>query len=152
MIPMMPSIHDVVFDCCRHFRYPTTNNQLRKRNSSNLGIHGLILFGSKWNYSRNKERVICYTCQKGKANVQTACNKPKVERDDSWFKDKVLLVQAQASGQILHEEELAFLADPGIPEVANLGEFIPLLVGALSEVAVQNSNSSAQQDDLIFCD
>ncbi|GJX67575.1 retrovirus-related pol polyprotein from transposon TNT 1-94 [Tanacetum coccineum] len=33
------------------------------------------------------------------------------------FKDKVLLVQAQASGQILHEEELAFLADPGIPKV-----------------------------------
>nr|GEZ66083.1 hypothetical protein [Tanacetum cinerariifolium] len=30
------------------------------------------------------------------------------------FKDKVLLVQAQANGQILHEEELAFLADPGI--------------------------------------
>ncbi|GKD77716.1 hypothetical protein Tco_1340337, partial [Tanacetum coccineum] len=32
------------------------------------------------------------------------------------FKDKVLLVQAQVSGQILHEEKLAFLADPGIPE------------------------------------
>ncbi|GJS37735.1 hypothetical protein Tco_0536117 [Tanacetum coccineum] len=30
--------------------------------------------------------------------------------------DKVLLVQAQASGQILHEEELAFLVDPRIPE------------------------------------
>ncbi|GKF66678.1 hypothetical protein Tco_0193195, partial [Tanacetum coccineum] len=30
--------------------------------------------------------------------------------------DKVLLVQAQANGQILHKEELAFLADPGIPE------------------------------------
>ncbi|GJT49816.1 hypothetical protein Tco_0975973 [Tanacetum coccineum] len=30
--------------------------------------------------------------------------------------DKVLLVQAQASGQILNEEELAFLADPGILE------------------------------------
>ncbi|GKC27448.1 hypothetical protein Tco_1034742 [Tanacetum coccineum] len=29
-------------------------------------------------------------------------------------RDKVLLVQAQANGQILHEEELAFLADPGI--------------------------------------
>ncbi|GKD11661.1 retrovirus-related pol polyprotein from transposon TNT 1-94, partial [Tanacetum coccineum] len=28
----------------------------------------------------------------------------------------VATVQAQASGQILHEEELAFLADPGIPE------------------------------------
>ncbi|GKF65684.1 hypothetical protein Tco_0192201, partial [Tanacetum coccineum] len=32
------------------------------------------------------------------------------------FKDKVLLVQAQASGEILHEEELAFLTDLGIPE------------------------------------
>ncbi|GJY76915.1 hypothetical protein Tco_0482031 [Tanacetum coccineum] len=32
-----------------------------------------------------------------------------------WL-NKVLLVQAQASEQILHEEELAFLADPGIPE------------------------------------
>nr|GEU79891.1 hypothetical protein [Tanacetum cinerariifolium] len=38
------------------------------------------------------------------------------KQDDSWFKDKVLLVQAQANGQILHEKELAFLADPGILE------------------------------------
>ncbi|GKE12721.1 hypothetical protein Tco_1416272, partial [Tanacetum coccineum] len=30
--------------------------------------------------------------------------------------NKVLVVQAQANGQILHEEELAFLADPGITE------------------------------------
>ncbi|GKD97987.1 hypothetical protein Tco_1381884, partial [Tanacetum coccineum] len=30
--------------------------------------------------------------------------------------DKVLLVQAQANGQILYEEELAFLADLGIVE------------------------------------
>ncbi|GJW27995.1 hypothetical protein Tco_0044870 [Tanacetum coccineum] len=38
----------------------------------------------------------------------------KKKRDYSWFKDKVLLVQAQANGQILHEEELAFLVDIGI--------------------------------------
>ncbi|GJT81758.1 hypothetical protein Tco_1056100 [Tanacetum coccineum] len=44
------------------------------------------------------------------------CTKPKRRQDDSWFKDKVLLVQAQANGQILHEEELAFLVDPGITE------------------------------------
>nr|GEV57864.1 integrase, catalytic region, zinc finger, CCHC-type, peptidase aspartic, catalytic [Tanacetum cinerariifolium] len=44
------------------------------------------------------------------------CSKPKRKRDDSWFKDKVLLVQAQANSQILHEEELAFLIDPGITE------------------------------------
>nr|GEV37839.1 retrovirus-related Pol polyprotein from transposon TNT 1-94 [Tanacetum cinerariifolium] len=42
------------------------------------------------------------------------CIKPKRKQDDAWFKDKVLLVQAQANGQIIHEEELAFLADPRI--------------------------------------
>ncbi|GKF34120.1 hypothetical protein Tco_0107320, partial [Tanacetum coccineum] len=44
------------------------------------------------------------------------CTKPRRKWDDSWFKDKVLLVQAQASEKILHEEELAFLADPRIPK------------------------------------
>nr|GEV65716.1 hypothetical protein [Tanacetum cinerariifolium] len=42
--------------------------------------------------------------------------KPKRKRDEAWFKDKVLLVQAQANGQVLHEEELEFLAHPGIAE------------------------------------
>nr|GFB59968.1 hypothetical protein [Tanacetum cinerariifolium] len=41
------------------------------------------------------------------------CAKPKRKRDAKWFKDKVLLVQAQANGQVLQEEELEFLADPG---------------------------------------
>ncbi|GJT36410.1 hypothetical protein Tco_0926829 [Tanacetum coccineum] len=41
-------------------------------------------------------------------------NKPKRKRDETWFNDKVLLVQAQASGQVLTEEEIAFLADPGL--------------------------------------
>ncbi|GJR69826.1 hypothetical protein Tco_0015891 [Tanacetum coccineum] len=45
-----------------------------------------------------------------------SCTKLKRKWDDSWFKDKVLLVQAQASGQILHDDELAFLADPRISE------------------------------------
>nr|GEY82950.1 hypothetical protein [Tanacetum cinerariifolium] len=44
------------------------------------------------------------------------CTKPKRKRDESRFKDKVLLVQAQANGQLLHEEELTFLADPRIAE------------------------------------
>nr|GFA64953.1 hypothetical protein [Tanacetum cinerariifolium] len=44
------------------------------------------------------------------------CTKPKRKRDKACFKDKVLLVQAQANGQVLHEEELEFLADPGIAE------------------------------------
>ncbi|GKC34935.1 putative ribonuclease H-like domain-containing protein, partial [Tanacetum coccineum] len=60
--------------------------------------------------------VICYNC-KGEGYMFKQCTKPKRKRDDSCFKDKVLLVQAQANGQILHEVELAFLVDPGITEV-----------------------------------
>nr|GFD42506.1 hypothetical protein [Tanacetum cinerariifolium] len=44
------------------------------------------------------------------------CTKPRRKRDVEWFKDKVLLVQDQANGQVLQEEELEFLADPGTPE------------------------------------
>ncbi|GKF77931.1 hypothetical protein Tco_0230401, partial [Tanacetum coccineum] len=62
------------------------------------------------------------------------CTKPKKKRDDSWFKDKVLLVQAQANGQILHEEELAFLADPGIAEVAIMANLYHYGSDALAEV------------------
>ncbi|GJY43719.1 retrovirus-related pol polyprotein from transposon TNT 1-94 [Tanacetum coccineum] len=67
--------------------------------------------------------------------VLSLCTKPKRKRDDSWFKDKVLLVQAQASGQILHEEELAFLADPGIPE------------GQATQTVITH-NAAYQADDL----
>ncbi|GJW81640.1 retrovirus-related pol polyprotein from transposon TNT 1-94 [Tanacetum coccineum] len=213
-------------------RYPTTNNQLR--NSSNprqqatinngrvtlqpiqgrqtsvaAGTSRTYTPGASGNNSGKQRTVICYNC-KGEGHMSKQCTKPKRKRDDSWFKDKVLLVQAQASGQILHEEELAFLADPGIPEgqatqtvithnaayqaddldaydfdcdelntakvalMANLSHYGS---DALSEVhnhdnvnndmtnqvvqampsfeqsnvvAVQNSNSSAQQDDLIL--
>ncbi|GKA87318.1 hypothetical protein Tco_0809029 [Tanacetum coccineum] len=31
-----------------------------------------------------------------------------------WFKEKVLLVEAQGNGKVLTEEELEFLADSGI--------------------------------------
>ncbi|GKC45990.1 retrovirus-related pol polyprotein from transposon TNT 1-94 [Tanacetum coccineum] len=63
-----------------------------------------------------KQRIVtCYNC-KGEGHMSKQCTKPRRKRDDSWFKDKVLPVQDQASGQILHEEELAFLADSGIPE------------------------------------
>nr|GFC42782.1 hypothetical protein [Tanacetum cinerariifolium] len=48
-----------------------------------------------------KQRVIvCYNC-KGEGHLSKQCTKPKRKRDEAWFKDKVLLVQAQANGQVL---------------------------------------------------
>nr|GEW02088.1 hypothetical protein [Tanacetum cinerariifolium] len=63
--------------------------------------------------SRKQRTIICYNC-KGEGHMSKQCTKPKKKWDDSWFKDKVLPVQAQANSQILHEEELAFLANPEI--------------------------------------
>nr|GEU46379.1 retrovirus-related Pol polyprotein from transposon TNT 1-94 [Tanacetum cinerariifolium] len=55
---------------------------------------------------------------------QTLVNKPPLimegKRDDAWFKDKVLLVQAQANGQVLYDEELEFLVDPRIAETPSI--------------------------------
>nr|GEZ92408.1 hypothetical protein [Tanacetum cinerariifolium] len=121
------------------FRYPTTNNQLR--NSSNpmqqaiinddsitlqpvqgrqisfsLGTSKTYTSGTSESNSGKQRTIIVYNC-KGEGHMSKQCTKPKRKRDDLWFKDKVLLVQAQANGQILHEEELAFLADPEITEV-----------------------------------
>nr|GEV10099.1 retrovirus-related Pol polyprotein from transposon TNT 1-94 [Tanacetum cinerariifolium] len=63
------------------------------------------------------------------------CTKPKRKRDEAWFKDKVLLVQAQANGQILHEDELEFLVDSGIAETQ-------------STQYVVTNNDAYQTDDL----
>ncbi|GKE92927.1 hypothetical protein Tco_1574022 [Tanacetum coccineum] len=38
-------------------------------------------------------------------------------RSSSWFKEKLMLAEAQEVGQILDEEQLAFIADPRIAEV-----------------------------------
>nr|GEU50542.1 hypothetical protein [Tanacetum cinerariifolium] len=71
----------------------------------------------------------------GEGGMSKQCPKPKRKRDEAWFKDKVLLVQAQANGQVLHEEELEFLADPGIAETQ-------------STQYVVTNNAAYQADDL----
>nr|GEY04467.1 hypothetical protein [Tanacetum cinerariifolium] len=151
--------------------------------------------------SKKQKTVICYNCKR-KGYMYKKCTKPRWKQDNSWFKDKVLLVQAQANGQILHEEDLAILADQGIIEgqatqtvvthnaayhaddfdaydsnfeelnmtkvilsskqssvvshsetkITNDSNFIPYsqYVHETQQVAIQNSNSSAQQDALIL--
>ncbi|GKB07426.1 retrovirus-related pol polyprotein from transposon TNT 1-94 [Tanacetum coccineum] len=66
--------------------------------------------------TRRQRTVICYNC-KGEGHIAKQCTKPKRKRDETWFNDKVLLVQAKQAGQALTEEEIAFLADPGLPDV-----------------------------------
>nr|GEV32333.1 integrase, catalytic region, zinc finger, CCHC-type, peptidase aspartic, catalytic [Tanacetum cinerariifolium] len=84
--------------------------------------------------SRKQRVIVCYDC-KGEGHMSKQCTKPKRKRDAEWFKDKVLLVQAQANGQVLQEEELDFLADPGMAESS-------------SNQTVIITNAAYQADDL----
>ncbi|GJY26955.1 retrovirus-related pol polyprotein from transposon TNT 1-94 [Tanacetum coccineum] len=138
-------------------RYPATNNQLRT--SSNPCQQATIYDGkvtvqpvqgrqttyaagitktytpvASGSNTGKQQTVICYNC-KGDCHISKKCTKPKRKRDESWFKDKVLLVEAQAGGQALNEEEIAFLADPGLPDTQ-------------STQTVITHNASYQADDL----
>ncbi|GKF69287.1 hypothetical protein Tco_0202344 [Tanacetum coccineum] len=44
------------------------------------------------------------------------CQTPKRKRDATWFRDKVLLVEAQGKGKVMNEDELELLADLGVTE------------------------------------
>ncbi|GJU42659.1 retrovirus-related pol polyprotein from transposon TNT 1-94 [Tanacetum coccineum] len=69
--------------------------------------------------SRNnlgQQRVVkCFNCQR-EGHMARQCPKPKRKRDATWFRDKVLLVEAQGSGKAMNEEELEFLVDPEVAE------------------------------------
>nr|GEU39942.1 hypothetical protein [Tanacetum cinerariifolium] len=138
-------------------RFPTTDNQLR--NSSNLRQQATIndgrvtlqpVHGRQISFAMSTTRtytpaasgsnsgklriVIRYNCKR-EGHMSKQCTNPKMKWDDSWFKDKVLLVKAQANGLILHEEELAFLADPEILE------------GQATQTVITH-NAAYQDDDL----
>nr|GFD31491.1 hypothetical protein [Tanacetum cinerariifolium] len=137
-------------------RYPATNNQLRTSSNPHQqatinngrvtiqpiqGRQNFVSAGSSRPFTSGsggapgKQRVIvCYTC-KGEGHMSKQCTKPKRKRDAEWFKDKVLLVQAQANGQVLQEEELEFLANPGTAESS-------------SNQTVTTNNAAYQEDDL----
>nr|GEW39744.1 hypothetical protein [Tanacetum cinerariifolium] len=89
-----------------------------RQNSMTAGSSRPYTSGSSG--TSGKQRVIvCYNC-KGEGHMSKQCTKPKRRIDEQWFKDKVLLVQAQANGQVLQEEELEFLADPSISETSKV--------------------------------
>ncbi|GJY97621.1 integrase, catalytic region, zinc finger, CCHC-type containing protein [Tanacetum coccineum] len=113
---MMSFLYTVVSSC-----FPTTNNQLR--NSSNPRQQAIIhdgrvtvqpvqrrqssydagtfetranILGTGGNNSGQQRVMKCFNCQ-GEGHMARQCPKPKRKRDAIWFRDKVLLVEAQGS-------------------------------------------------------
>ncbi|GJW50870.1 hypothetical protein Tco_0092221 [Tanacetum coccineum] len=106
-------------------RFPSTNNQLRT--SSNLRNQATIQDGrvTVGNNTGGPERVVkCYNYQ-GECHIARQCTQPKRPRNATWFKEKEMLAEAQEAGQTLDEEQLAFLADPGIPDDKAVQTTIP---------------------------
>ncbi|GJR95335.1 retrovirus-related pol polyprotein from transposon TNT 1-94 [Tanacetum coccineum] len=99
----------------QHSDLNSQHQQFGRQISYDAGTTRTFTPGESGNNSGKQRIVTCYN-YKREGHMSKQCSKPRRKRDDSWFKDKVLLVQAQESGQILLEEELAFLEDPGIPE------------------------------------
>nr|GEZ06502.1 hypothetical protein [Tanacetum cinerariifolium] len=142
--------------------YPATNNQLRTSSDSRQqatindgrvtiqpiqGRQNHMLasssrpFASASGGTSGRQRVImCYNC-KGEGHMAKQCTKPKRKRVAERFKHKVLLVQAQANGQVLQEEELDFLADPGMTESSTNQTFVT------TNAAYQADNLDAYDSD-----
>ncbi|GJT12069.1 retrovirus-related pol polyprotein from transposon TNT 1-94 [Tanacetum coccineum] len=104
-------------------RYPTTNNQLR--NSSNPRQKATI----------NDGRVTLQLVQGRQISFATGISRTYTLGASGSSSRKQRIVISQANGQILHEEELAFLADPGIAE------------GQATQTVITH-NTAYQADDL----
>ncbi|GKA29900.1 retrovirus-related pol polyprotein from transposon TNT 1-94 [Tanacetum coccineum] len=122
--------------------------------------------GASGSNSGKQRTVICYNCKR-EGHMSKQCTKPKRKQDDSWFKNKVLLVQAQANANDLdaYDFDCDELNTAKVSLMANLSHYGS---DALTEVhnpdnvdnnminqesqqeAVQNSSSYAQQDALIL--
>ncbi|GKB77141.1 hypothetical protein Tco_0944036 [Tanacetum coccineum] len=92
-------------------RYPQTNNQLRT--SSNPRNQATIQDGRVIVQNVQGRHTQSYTGNfaRGEGHMVRQCTQPKKAHNSEWFKEKMLLAQAQESGVALDEEQLAFLAD-----------------------------------------
>ncbi|GKB25563.1 retrovirus-related pol polyprotein from transposon TNT 1-94, partial [Tanacetum coccineum] len=118
-------------------RFPTTNNQLRNSSKprQQATIHNGRMTVNMFRETTSAPRVVkCFNCQ-GEGHTARQCPKPKRKRDATWFRDKVLLVEAQGSRKVLNKEELEFLADPGVAE------------GPVTQTVITH-NASYQAEDL----
>nr|GFC75995.1 hypothetical protein [Tanacetum cinerariifolium] len=132
VVPVFQKGDDPI-DAINHMMSFLTSVVTSRQNHMSAGSSRPFTSGSGGTSVRQRV-IVCYNC-KGEGHMAKQCTKPKRKRDAEWFKDKVLLVQAQASGQVLQEEELDFLADPGTTESS-------------TNQTVVTTNAAYQADDL----
>ncbi|GJS23596.1 integrase, catalytic region, zinc finger, CCHC-type containing protein [Tanacetum coccineum] len=101
----------------KHIQSRVTVQQVQRRQGKNYfgNTYKGNATSSKGNTTSGQARVVkCYNCQ-GEGHIAMQCSQLKRPRNAAWYKEKAMLAEAQEAGQILDEEQLTFLADPGIP-------------------------------------
>ncbi|GKC28033.1 hypothetical protein Tco_1035327 [Tanacetum coccineum] len=152
-------------------RYPTTNNQLR--NSSNPRQQATINNGrvtlqpiqgrqtsvaagtsrtytprASGNNSGKQRTFICYNC-KGEVHMSKQCTKPKRKRDDSSFKDKIVITHNaayQADDLDAHESDYDELNTTKVALMANLSHYGS---EALSEVHNHDNGNNDMTNQVV---
>nr|GEU51451.1 hypothetical protein [Tanacetum cinerariifolium] len=84
----------------------------------------------------NKEMAFLIAVASSRQSTQ-----PKRPRNVAWYKDKTMLAEAQEAGQILDEEQLTFLADPGVLD----GQAIQIIIP--NNVAFQTEDLDTYDSD-----
>nr|GEU31172.1 uncharacterized mitochondrial protein AtMg00810-like [Tanacetum cinerariifolium] len=109
--------------------FPSTNNQLKTS------------FNTRNQATIQDSRVIVQQVQRrqgqnysGEGHMARQCTQPKRQKNAVWYKEEAMLAEAQETGQILDEEQLAFLADPGIPAAVLMANISNYGSNVISEV------------------
>ncbi|GJV87464.1 hypothetical protein Tco_1531402 [Tanacetum coccineum] len=122
-------------------RFPTTNNQLRSssnpRNQATIQDGRVTVQQVQGRQGKNYSGTAYKNnATSSRGNTASGIARPKRPRNAAWYKEKAMLAEAQEAGQILDEEQLAFLADPGIP--------------ASQAQTVIPHNATFQTEDLVY--
>ncbi|GJV16800.1 gag-pol polyprotein [Tanacetum coccineum] len=91
--------------------YNSRQSQGYAGNAGNNQASGARVINTVGNARANQPRVIiCYNCN-GKGHIAKQCTTRKKVKDSRWFKEKMLIAQAQEAGVVLNKEQHDFLAD-----------------------------------------
>ncbi|GJW88986.1 putative reverse transcriptase domain-containing protein [Tanacetum coccineum] len=143
-----------------HQQHHTPVNPLQQSDSLQLLISSSMTQQSQAKFPQLDSGLVVPTFQQGEDPIECinkamaflstvasrfppSNNQLRTKRNAAWFKEKLMLAEAQEAGQILDEEKLVFLADPSISEGPVAQQIIP------HNLAFQTEDLDAYDSDCV---